>query len=189
MLNAGAGWEDISVLVPGEVVNLDLPTEHEWRTDIHLRASLDAIPVADGSFDAAVCLSVLEHVRDPDDAIREMHRVIRPGGLRILDMPFMQPEHMCPCDFQRYTRDGLARAAERAGFAVESITPQQNIYVTLYWICWEWLHARPRRPLHVFARPFLLWPLLWRAKRSSTRSPVLASAFQLVATKPPAGGK
>lgn len=184
VLNAGAGWRDIRHLVEGELVNLDLPIANDPRTDIHIRASLDAIPVAADHFDAAICLAVLEHVRDPDDVMRELFRVLKPGGMLLLDVPFLQPEHLCPTDFQRYTKDGLVRVATRAGFAVECVQPTHNIYTTLYWIAWEWLHLEKRRPLFVLARPFVLWPLLWRARKSKVQSDILATAFQVVAVKP-----
>lgn len=184
VLNAGAGWCDIGHLVPGELINLDLPFEHDSRPNIHIRASLDAIPVETGHFDAVICVAVLEHVRDPDEVMKELFRVLKPGGVLLLDVPFLQPEHLCPTDFQRYTKDGLVRVATRAGFAVESVEPTFNIYVTLYWIVWEWLHLRTRQPLFVLARPFVLWPLLWRARRSKVQSNILATAFQVLAVKP-----
>jgi arsenite methyltransferase len=39
-----------------------------------------ALPVDDASFDAALCVQVLEYVADPTVALAEMHRVLRPGG-------------------------------------------------------------------------------------------------------------
>jgi SAM-dependent methyltransferase len=43
-------------------------------------ADAEALPFADGSFDAAVCISVLEFCQRPDRALAEMRRVMRPGG-------------------------------------------------------------------------------------------------------------
>jgi len=39
-----------------------------------------SLPVADGGFDAALCVQVLEFVPDPTTALAEMHRALRPGG-------------------------------------------------------------------------------------------------------------
>lgn len=39
-----------------------------------------ALPVADGDFDAALCVQVMEYVADPEAALTEMHRALRPGG-------------------------------------------------------------------------------------------------------------
>jgi SAM-dependent methyltransferase len=56
----------------------------------HVRSgSLTALPYADESFDAALCLDVLEHLA-PDDqprAIAELHRVVRPGGGVVVSVP------------------------------------------------------------------------------------------------------
>jgi arsenite methyltransferase len=44
------------------------------------QADAVSLPVDDGSFDAALCVQVLEYVRDPTAALAEMHRALRPGG-------------------------------------------------------------------------------------------------------------
>ena len=48
---------------------------------------LESLPLADASVDAATCVLVLHHLEDPVSALREMRRVIRPGGaLLVVDM-------------------------------------------------------------------------------------------------------
>jgi SAM-dependent methyltransferase len=56
------------------------------------RAGAGALPFADASFDAAVACLVFEHIRDVDDAIAEVARVLRPGGrfLFLLNHPLLQ---------------------------------------------------------------------------------------------------
>jgi SAM-dependent methyltransferase len=44
-----------------------------------------ALPYADGSFDAAVCVRVLHHFSDPEPLIAELGRVVRPGGVVVLE--------------------------------------------------------------------------------------------------------
>jgi len=48
---------------------------------------ITAIPHPDGSFDAIVCSHVLEHVPDDRAALRELARVLRPGGFAVLMVP------------------------------------------------------------------------------------------------------
>lgn len=55
------------------------------KMDIH------SIPFADNSFDVVLCNHVLEHVRDDIQAMREIHRVLAPGGFSILQVPFFNP--------------------------------------------------------------------------------------------------
>lgn len=45
------------------------------------------LPYEDGYFDAITCLSVLEHIYDPYFIISEVHRVLRKGGVFILEVP------------------------------------------------------------------------------------------------------
>jgi arsenite methyltransferase len=44
------------------------------------RADATALPVAGGAFDRALCVQVLEYLPDPDAALAELHRALRPGG-------------------------------------------------------------------------------------------------------------
>lgn len=49
--------------------------------------SIESIPLETGSVDAAVCVMVLHHVADPSEALREMRRIVRPGGrVLVVDM-------------------------------------------------------------------------------------------------------
>jgi SAM-dependent methyltransferase len=45
---------------------------------------LEDLPDEDGAYDAVACLSVLEHVDEPAPVLRELHRVLRPGGLLVV---------------------------------------------------------------------------------------------------------
>jgi SAM-dependent methyltransferase len=57
-----------------------------------LRGAADALPVPDGSFDAAVACLVFEHITNVDEALAEVARVLRPGGvfLFLLNHPLLQ---------------------------------------------------------------------------------------------------
>jgi len=58
------------------------------RTNVRfVESAVDRVPLADASVDAATCLLVLHHLAEPASALREMARVIRPGGVvLVLDM-------------------------------------------------------------------------------------------------------
>ncbi|MFI5260379.1 MAG: class I SAM-dependent methyltransferase [Candidatus Paceibacteria bacterium] len=71
--------------------------------DIH------ALPLADNSVDAIICISVLEHVEEPQLAVREMYRVLKPGGYCYIYVPFLFYYHPMKGyygDFYRFTLDG-----------------------------------------------------------------------------------
>ena len=55
------------------------------KMDIH------QIPFGENHFDVVLCNHVLEHVQDDIQAMREIHRVLKPGGWAILQVPFFSP--------------------------------------------------------------------------------------------------
>jgi SAM-dependent methyltransferase len=179
VLNAGSGARDISHLVDGELVNQDI---NEGLPSVHIVSPLDEIPCPDEHFDVAICNAVLEHVVNPHEVLDELHRVLRPGGLLVLTVPFMQPEHLDPTDYQRYTRDGLQVLVERHGFTVERADGLHSVYTTLAWIALEWYRGESGAVRLVLRRVVLPW--LWRqARRSDRHVHPLASAYRVLATR------
>jgi SAM-dependent methyltransferase len=79
----------------------------------------EAIPVEDSTFDVVVTQETLEHVRHPDVAMREIFRVLKPGGHLYCQLPFIIGYHPGPFDFLRFTKEGIHTLAENAGFQVE----------------------------------------------------------------------
>jgi SAM-dependent methyltransferase len=97
--------------------------EVTFTSDIH-----DMKVLADGSYDTAICLEVIEHVPDPFRALRELARVVKPGGYLILSAPHLSRLHEEPHDYYRYTKYGLHRAITDAGFEVETIAPSGGLF-------------------------------------------------------------
>jgi len=82
-----------------------------WNVDVQPGPRVDRVldlehmpEVATGSVGGVVCLSVLEHTRDPQAALREIFRVLRPGGAALISVPWMFEEHMGPRDYLRFSR-------------------------------------------------------------------------------------
>ena len=71
-----------------------------WRqSGIDIVCDITKIPEDDGSFGAVLCTEVLEHVPSPTDALRELVRVLSPGGTLILTAPFASLSHQSPYYF------------------------------------------------------------------------------------------
>jgi SAM-dependent methyltransferase len=104
ILDVGCGDRPYAELFP-RAVGFDVPGNP--HADLH--GSLEAIPVDDASFDLVLCLQVLEHVPDPAAAVRELHRVVRPGGRVLLSTHGVYPFHPNPDDLWRWTHQGLER--------------------------------------------------------------------------------
>lgn len=88
-------------------------------------AALDrAFPPA--SFDFVICTDVIEHVPDPWVAARQLHGVLKEGGVLLLTTPFNFHLHgnALVKDYWRFSGDGLRRLLlEAAGFRTVEITP------------------------------------------------------------------
>lgn len=72
-----------------------------------------ALGFKDSSFDVVLCTEMLEHVPEPQRAIDEMRRVLKPGGLLLLTTRFLFPIHDAPHDYFRYTKYGLRHLLRR----------------------------------------------------------------------------
>lgn len=122
VLDIGAGdrWLERKLNPEATYVALDYPSTGRdlYGATPHVFADAATLPFADGTFDAVVCLEVIEHVPDPERVLAEIARVLRPGGRAWLSMPFLYPLHDAPFDFQRFTEFGFRRSLGRAGLEV-----------------------------------------------------------------------
>jgi SAM-dependent methyltransferase len=107
VLDVGCGDDPYAPLLgdASEVVGFDVPGNP--HADLH--GSIESIAVADASFDVVLCLQVLEHVPDPAAAVRELRRVVRPGGRVLASTHGVYPFHPNPDDYWRWTHQGLER--------------------------------------------------------------------------------
>jgi SAM-dependent methyltransferase len=107
--------------------------------DAGLRASVAdvrSLPFREGSFDAVYSMGTIEHFRDPETALGEIHRVLRPGGRAVVGVPnrwdpFLRPlvsatlqaVRLYGYGYERsFSRAALRRMLESAGFEVVAET-------------------------------------------------------------------
>lgn len=89
------------------------------------------IPVEDGRFDRVLFNQVLEHLPEPGLALKELNRVLKPGGRIFCSVPLFFQEHQAPYDFFRYTQYGLQKLFAEAGFEVVRIEWLEGYFGTL----------------------------------------------------------
>lgn len=120
LLDVGCGTKPYRALFNvQEYVGLDIDTSlarGRGVADVYYDGR--RFPFDDNSFDAVLCNQVLEHVFNPEEFMRELQRVLTPGGRLILTVPFVWDEHEQPHDFARYSSFGLRALLERNGFRV-----------------------------------------------------------------------
>jgi len=99
LLDLGAGAGGVASALANEPRNRVTALDVVYNADLaHLRrrtglpieqtiATADALPFADGSFDAVLCLETIEHLPDAARSAREMMRVLRPGGQVMITTP------------------------------------------------------------------------------------------------------
>jgi SAM-dependent methyltransferase len=75
-----------------------------------------------------VCLEVLEHVPDPFQAVREIHRILKEGGILIVSVPHLSRLHDEPHDYYRYTRHGLRYLLEQNGFDIQVLEQRGGLF-------------------------------------------------------------
>src|SRR5882724_6670113 len=72
---------------------------HKSYDDIDYVSDAASIPVEAGRFDAVICTEVLEHLAEPIEVVKEIARVLRPGGKLILTAPLGSGIHQEPFHF------------------------------------------------------------------------------------------
>jgi SAM-dependent methyltransferase len=120
VLDVGCGYKPYEHLFRAtEYVGLEIDTpENRARKRADVFYDGTTFPFESASFDSLVCNQVLEHVFEPDRFVREMARVLKPGGHLLLTVPFAWDEHEQPWDFARYSSFGLAAVLHKGGFEI-----------------------------------------------------------------------
>jgi SAM-dependent methyltransferase len=98
-------------------------------TALDYRCDITAIPVADESFDVVLCTEVLEHVPHPVAALRELGRILRPGGRLFLTAPLGSFLHQEPYHFYGgFTPHWYRKFMPEAGFHLESLDRNRGFF-------------------------------------------------------------
>ena len=134
ILDIGCGHQKIrNYLAPEcDYTGLDYyKTAIEWYgSKPHVYADAEVLPFDKDTMKTVLLLDVLEHLPNPEICIREVYRVLQPGGNCIVQVPFLYPLHDEPLDFHRWTRWGLHKIFENSGFNVNEIVPYGKAYET-----------------------------------------------------------
>ena len=126
-VGAGTGATSLALRKHGNVLGIDLsPEAMQIARDRGLavaRMDATALALPDASFDVVVALDVLEHLEDDAACLRELVRVLRPGGVLLVTVPaykWLWSSHdVANHHFRRYRRRSLRRLLEGGGLHIE----------------------------------------------------------------------
>lgn len=113
-----------------EHVGVDCPETLHNKSAVDLWGDACNLPVSDQSFDTVLCMAVLEHLEEPDKAIKEASRVIKKGGYAIYMVPLYWHLHEEPRDFYRFTKYGSKYLFEKNGFKIIELKELSGFLVT-----------------------------------------------------------
>lgn len=133
LVDIGCGrkpWRSIFERYVSRHLGVDLADSLHGSQDVDFIGTAYETGLPDAHANTVLCTEVLEHLNEPQLAIREMHRILSPGGTVILTVPFFWHIHEEPRDFYRYTTYGLRYLFEQAGFEIIKIQPLTGFIVT-----------------------------------------------------------
>jgi SAM-dependent methyltransferase len=139
VLDCGAGSR--SEFLPN-VVNFEIVAYPS--TDV--MGVAEELPFKDESFDGVLSLSVLEHVKDPFRAAKEIARVLKPGGQVYCVVPFLQPFHGYPHHYYNMTYMGLANLFSGSLKFDRHVLLTSGLPIwSLTWILKRWTEGLPEK--------------------------------------------
>jgi len=189
-LGCGEGRHSISayLLYPIDIVGVDLSEEDllTAKTRLHeftqgniqedkscqfIRASGLELPFDDASFDKVICAEVLEHIADYPAMLKEIRRVLKPGGSFAASVPRFFPEWICwrlsdeyheveGGHLRIFTASELRQAIEKLHMKRYARHWAHSLHVPYWWLrCLFWDTGPEAKLVKAYHR-FLVWDLM-----------------------------
>lgn len=129
VLDAGAGSFDRykKLFEFTEYIKMDICNSE----NVDVVGSIEDIPFESNSFDSIICTQVLEHVKNPTLAAKELYRVLKNGGYALITVPQINELHEVPNDYFRYTNFGLKEIFEKQGFNIVECSQRGGFFTVL----------------------------------------------------------
>ena len=191
VLDVGCGHMPFRALVLGQVERYEgFDVEARVPGVDHIGDAQAMTGLPDDGYDTALCFEVLEHLPQPERALADIARVLRPGGTLVLTVPHLSRLHEEPHDYFRFTRHGLRVMLERAGLVPRSIDPYGGLFsfvahqASTVALGLAWPVPGVRRIAYELNRLLLVYPPLWLDRLD--RQGLFAAGYLAIADRPSA---
>lgn len=125
-------YEDFILQYANQYIGVDWSnTLHDLKADIVADLNQPLSMIDDESADTVFSVSVMEHLCEPQNLLNESFRILKPGGVMLLQVPFQWHVHEAPYDYYRYTEYGLKYMFTKAGFSEVQVTPNTGFWSTV----------------------------------------------------------
>lgn len=198
VVGADLGFDDVVATRKGFEYAPDMDPDSKRSFSLTVADAL-TLPFPDASFDRIICSEVLEHIPDHHGALKEIARVLKPGGKFGVSVPRAFPEWVCWKLEERYHNNpgghvrifrtsGLKSDVRAAGFTFNRRHWAHGLHSPYWWLqCALW-DKREKSRLVRWYRTFLEWdilkrPLLTRALEKIA-DPLMGKSVVLYFTKP-----
>ena len=146
-------------------------------------ADIVSIPLLDSSLDAVICSEVLEHVNSPQESIKELIRVLKPGGVLALSVPRYMPELICWKLSKEYSKTPgghvrifkhkqLKKLGINNGLEYQSFHWAHGLHSPYWWLqCLFWKTKETSHLVNLYHK-LLVWDLM--------KKPLLTKIFEAI---------
>jgi len=143
-----------------------------------------SLPFADDSFDKVICSEVLEHIPEYKPVLKEIRRVLKPGGVFAASVPRFFPEWVCWKLSEEYhneegghirifNAEELRVAIEDQGLTCYGKHGAHAIHVPYWWLqCLFWSNRKKSKLIKAYHR-LLVWDLLKKPWITQTLDSIL----------------
>jgi ubiquinone/menaquinone biosynthesis C-methylase UbiE len=157
------------------------------------------MPFPDGSFDIVIAAEVLEHIPADQNAMNEIARVLRPGGIAAVTVPAWLPERICwalsddyhnvPGGHVRiFTRTELETKLRRAGLLVGGHHRAHALHSPYWWVKCAVGVRNDDHPLASAYHKLLVWDIMHKPtvtqRTDQVLNPVIGKSLVVYAAKP-----
>lgn len=187
LLDVGCGNKPYaSILRCSEHIGVDVATSPHDSARFDFTYDGKGLPFGDEDFDSVLCTEVLEHCPEPRALMREIRRVLRPGGHALITVPMVFHHHEEPYDYGRFTRYGIEALAAAAGLEMLWVRPRGGLYTVAVSLLYATAgYSISRRPFSDIIY-WLLWPIAECAlalDRRGQSARVISLGWQMLARR------